>query len=409
MREFNYLIVPLSTRKLTKEDQDLILRVQREHGSERVHDVISQISDFKLPDHDIDLLVLLILSGGVSRTATQIQLQVKAPTLVLCHGEENSLPSALGLLERRLVNLPILVLLYKRSNVDSAVQDLRLAIHACRAAYKTFHAKLAVLFERELRSEWIELLRRTRLKIVLVKDLKLDVSSYENFVKSLEEGILRVVESHSAQGVTFDCFNLLRKLALTPCLAFARLLARGIPVACECDLAALLGQVLLREISSELLRKSMIVNLVDFDEENGLATVAHCTAPVTIGERWELDRHFETGYLSGVKAYVPRGARCTLFRFSSDFKSIFISTGTVVKNSADLESLRACLTKAQIKLDFNIESNALLGNHHILVLDESASTYLKIAAWYLNLKTVGVKLGQVMRSPLLRSDDAEQH
>jgi len=401
MCEFNYLIVPLTTRTLTDKDQELITKLQAEHGEERVHSAISSIVDLDLPDTELDLLILLILSGGISRTAAQIQLQVKTPTVVLCHGEDNSLPSALGLLERKLVDVPTLLLVYDRSSVDQTARDIDVIVKACRAAYRTLNAKFAVLFETGVRLEWINLLKKARLRLKFIRNVDLDTSNYENYIRSLEDALMRIIDTHKVAGLTFDCFNLLRRHAMTPCLAFARLLAKGVPVACECDLLSLFSQVLLKELSPDFLKKSMIVNVVDIDSEGSLVTVAHCTAPLTISDRYELDRHFESGYPNGVRAYLPVGARCTLFRIDSDFTTMYISKGTIVKNSADLASLKACLTKAQIKLDSSI-NGSILGNHHILVLEDKIAEYLKIAAWYLNLKVIGIKFSLVMRSPLLR-------
>ncbi len=397
MTGFNCLVVPLSTREVTDKDRELIERLRESLGEKQVHDAVSRVSDISLPDSRIDLLVLLVLSGGVSRTAVQLQLQLKAPTLIVCHGEDNSLPSALGVLERRLVERPTLVLTYDRRQTEDTARTLLRIINACRAAFKALNAKIAVLFEDSIKVEWISFLKRTNIRIDFVREIVYDTSSYDNFIDSLVSSIEKIVTRREARGVTFDCFKLLREVRMTPCLAVAKLLDREIPVACECDLISLFGQVLLKEISPSLVRRSMIANIVNVDDEGKVVTVAHCTAPLSMGTRWELDKHFETGYPSGVRSYLPVGTRCVLFRVSSGFDSMFLSRGTVIRSVSELNDLRTCLTRAQIELDFKMEH--LLGNHHVLVLDENVALSLKFAAWYLGLKIHGEPLPQVMKMP----------
>ncbi|GEM_PF-4496542 len=376
---FKYVIIPLATR-LTDKHRN-VLRKLEETYREHFHPPISSLHEL---DHDLvensNLMIFLFLTGGTSRTAVQIDLMYKCPKILLAHREDNSLPSALGFIERKIAQTRYLLQII---DLDRICEEIDRFVKAVQAAYETYNSRIVVLFERKLRDEWYNILAKTNVKIIPVPEVSYRKDSYESFINSLHAEIKEIMEKYRADGVTLDCFRLLKEVGYTPCLAFSKLLSDGIPVACECDVVSLLGFILLRKISIDFVKCSMMVNLCELS--NSMALFAHCTVPVTMCEKYELVPHFETGLNYAVKGIV-RKDRCTVFRISNDFTRMFIREGSIIETSDTIRG-DLCMTRLRVKFDSDVNTNLVLGNHHIITLGE-VGHLLRVAAWYLGLEVV---------------------
>ena len=93
---------------------------------------------------------------------------------------------------------------------------------------------------------------------------------------------------------------------------------------------------------------------------------AHCTIPLNMVERYELDTHFESGIGVGIRGYMKEGA-VTVFKVSGDLKRSFVAEGQLVRNQAKPD---LCRTQQVIQLTDSQQANYFLtqpiGNHHII-------------------------------------------
>ena len=186
-------------------------------------------------------------------------------------------------------------------------------------------------------------------------------------VKEMPERIYEVlkgiVEKYQLSGFTLRCFDLLTAVKNTGCWALAKLNSEGTVAGCEGDVPAMLSMA----ITNALLGVSGFqANPSQIDPETGEMLFAHCTIPLNMVERYELDTHFESGIGVGIRGYMKEGA-VTVFKVSGDLKRSFVTEGQLVRNQAKPD---LCRTQQVIQLADSQQANYFLtqpiGNHHII-------------------------------------------
>ena len=173
-----------------------------------------------------------------------------------------------------------------------------------------------------------------------------------------------IVARHRLQGFTLRCFDLLSAVRNTGCLALARLNAEGIVAGCEGDVPAMLSM----KIAQTLMGVSGFqANPASIDPETGEMLFAHCTIPLNMVERYELDTHFESGIGIGVRGYVKEGP-VTIFKVSGDLSRSFIAEGELLccQAKADLCRTQMVVRLANPKRALYFLKNPI-GNHHIIL------------------------------------------
>jgi L-fucose isomerase-like protein len=109
-------------------------------------------------------------------------------------------------------------------------------------------------------------------------------------------------------------------------------------------------------------------NPSSMNPESGEILFAHCTIPLNMVERYELDTHFESGIGVAIRGYMKTGD-VTIFKVSGDLSRHFIAEGQLVRNET---KSNLCRTQQVIQLDNPtlISSYFLtnpIGNHHIIM------------------------------------------
>ena len=183
------------------------------------------------------------------------------------------------------------------------------------------------------------------------------------------EALKDIVERHHLQGFTLRCFDLLTTVHNTGCMALARLTAdqglttMGIVAGCEGDVPALLSMAIVKALTGV---SGFQANPSSIDPETGTIVFAHCTIPLNMVERYELDTHFESGIGVGIRGYMKPGP-VTIFKVSGDLQRCFIAEGDLVRNEAKPD---LCRTQQVIRLADPSQASYFLtnpiGNHHII-------------------------------------------
>jgi len=145
----------------------------------------------------------------------------------------------------------------------------------------------------------------------------------------------------------------------------ARLNAEGYVAGCEGDVPAMLSMMIVRSL---LGISGFQANPSSINPETGEMLFAHCTIPLNMVERYELDTHFESGIGTGIRGYMKEGP-VTIFKVSGDLSRHFVAEGTLVRNEAKPD---LCRTQQVIQLaDKTLTTNYFLthpiGNHHIIM------------------------------------------
>ncbi|WP_297499224.1 hypothetical protein [Thermococcus sp.] len=166
--------------------------------------------------------------------------------------------------------------------------------------------------------------------------------------------IKKILGDYRLEGFTIGCFDLIRKLKATPCLALAMFNAEGTPAACEGELSSLLGMVVIRKFFE---KSAFMGNIADFGRNHVI--LAHCTAPLLW--RYRLRNHFESGLGVGVEAELPSG-KGALFKFRGR-KAVV--AGVEVRGNERSEN--RCRTQMVLKIEDAPDFlDGTLGNHHLL-------------------------------------------
>ena len=174
----------------------------------------------------------------------------------------------------------------------------------------------------------------------------------------------KVVAQHDISGFTLRCFDLLKILRNTGCLALACLNKEGIVAGCEGDIPAMLSMTVSRALTG---LSGFQANPSRIDVEKGEMIFAHCTIPLNMVDDFELDTHFESGIGVGIRGRMREGD-VTVFKMSGDATRFFAEEGVLVRNQNEPD---LCRTQQIIRLD-NIEDTRYfltcpIGNHHIIM------------------------------------------
>ena len=350
-------------------------------------DYVMQGADFStFGQHALDLIY--VRTGGTEgifkRLLPQLQTQTQRPLRLLTSGKSNSLAASMEILSylrqqglrgeiihgaadyiRRRVQLleqageALLRLRGCRLGIVGAPSDWLIASDADREAVSR---KLGIELT-DIAME--ELLEDERLKI---KDERLCGSSG---AEAIYHALKAIVGRHGLQGFTIRCFDLLTAVKNTGCLALAKLNSEGTVAGCEGDVPALLSMTIVKALTGV---SGFQANPAKINPQTGEMIFAHCTIPLNMVERYELDTHFESGIGVGIRGYMKTGP-VTIFKVSGDLQRCFVAEGELVRNEAKPD---LCRTQQVIRLNDASQAAYFLtqpiGNHHIVVPGHHAET-----------------------------------
>lgn len=316
--------------------------------------------------HALDLIY--IRTGGTEGIfkplLPQLQQQSKRPFYLLTSGKSNSLAASmeiLSYLNQQGITGEIIhgstTYIHHRIKVLEQVGVARSKMKGCRLGLigEPSDWLISSRFDRTIVKE--------RLGIELVYIPMKELLEMPN-VKKIYEALKALVEKYQLQGFTLRCFDLLTTIRDTGCMALAKLNAEGIVAGCEGDVPAMLSMKIIQALTGV---SGFQANPATIDPEKGEMLFAHCTIPLNMVERYELDTHFESGIGVGIRGYMKEGP-VTIFKVAGDLSRYFIAEGTLVRNQAKPD---LCRTQQVIELDDKGQTRYFLtqpiGNHHIIV------------------------------------------
>ena len=316
--------------------------------------------------HALDLIY--IRTGGTEGIfkpqLPQLQQQSKRPFYLLTSGKSNSLAASmeiLSYLNQQGITGEIIhgstTYIHHRIKVLEQVGVARSKMKGCRLGLigEPSDWLISSRFDRTIVKE--------RLGIELVYIPMKELLEMPN-VKKIYEALKALVEKYQLQGFTLRCFDLLTTIRDTGCMALAQLNAEGIVAGCEGDVPAMLSMKIIQALTGV---SGFQANPATIDPEKGEMLFAHCTIPLNMVERYELDTHFESGIGVGIRGYMKEGP-VTIFKVAGDLSRHFIAEGTLVRNQAKPD---LCRTQQVIELDDKGQTRYFLtqpiGNHHIIV------------------------------------------
>lgn len=170
-----------------------------------------------------------------------------------------------------------------------------------------------------------------------------------------------MIREQDLQGISPECFIMVKERDVTACLSLALLNSQGIAAACEGDLVSLAGMMACKALTGRI---PWMANVAMVEEDKVL--FAHCTAGLDLVDNASLPTHFETDRSAAVRAEI-RMEEVTVFRFSQHLDAAFVAEGKVTgRPSHDF----ACRTQVEVALPEPALlqlRDAPLGNHHLLI------------------------------------------
>jgi L-fucose isomerase-like protein len=189
--------------------------------------------------------------------------------------------------------------------------------------------------------------------------------SREDVIRALRvySALKRIIEDHGLCGFTIKCFDLVKDLDVTACLALS-LLNRDLVVAgCEGDVPLMISMAIGAWSTSKPVFMGNIAS-VKPDE----IILAHCTSYIPLKCPYELHTHFESGRSVGVSVRFPVGSQVTVFRVDSRLEKLRVIIGEILSHE-----WRNTLCRTQIRIKLKNSEKIIkesIGNHYALVLGD---------------------------------------
>ena len=340
--------------------------------------------------HSLDLL--FVRTGGTEGIFHQLlpllQSKSNQPIYLLTSGKSNSLAASMEILSYMQQNGILGEIIHGSS--EYVCHRIKVLQHVCNAKRLLCGTKVGVIgapsdwlissnadaqaISTKLGIEIINIPMQELLDIYASQhdgtDVELMSKAPTDAIRESIPGALRIyeclkvlVEKYSLSGLTIRCFDLLTAVRNTGCIALAKLNAEGIVAGCEGDVPAVLSMM----VSNALTGKSGFqCNPASVDVVKGRLMFAHCTIPLNMVDRYELDTHFESGIGVGIRGYMH--GNVTIFKMSGDANRIYAEEATILscENKPNL-----CRTQTIVQLDHVEQARYFLtrpiGNHHIII------------------------------------------
>ena len=315
------------------------------------------------------LCLIYVRTGGTEaifkRLLPELQTKSNRPIYLLTSGKSNSLAASmeiLAYLRQRDIKGEII-----HGSADYIGKRIRLLAKIEEARRQLHGTRLGIIGQP---SDW--LIASHADKTVMKRQLGIELTDIpmQELLDTIQEkggiyeALKSVIAKYQLKGFTLRCFDLLTTVKDTGCLPLARLNAEGYVAGCEGDVPAMLSMMIIHSLTGI---SGFQANPANINPETGDILFAHCTIPLNMVERYELDTHFESGIGTGIRGYMKEGP-VTIFKVSGDLSRRFIAEGYLVENQSKPD---LCRTQQLIRLSDKGQAASFLtnpiGNHHIIV------------------------------------------
>jgi len=343
---------------------------------------------------------IFIITGGSEKKATEL-LKNSTSILILATTENNSYAAA-SEIKAYCNQTGINSILYNLDNEKEINKKVEQYIICKRALNQLSKYNIGLLGEV---SEWLinstienEILNKKfgiNLEKIAWKDFP-EYSNYdinEEFINHFQHHeydlkdsskvynlITDIIKNKKLDAITVECFPLVRKHAVTACLALSKLNADGIASGCEGDISSITGKILVKELTGSI---PWMANLASIEDDK--VFFAHCTIATNLVSDYKIDTHFETNLGTAVQGRFL-SENVTVLRLNKDLTKAFLSYGRVVERPERKDS---CRTQIKVEIpvsDIQKLKNNPLGNHHLII----PGNHLEILNYFFRLIGIGL-------------------
>lgn len=316
------------------------------------------------------LNLIYVRTGGTEgifrRLLLELQSKSLRPFYLLTSGKSNSLAASMEILSfLRQHNIGGEII---HGNSDYMTRRIQLLSKVEEARRSLFGTRLGIIGAP---SDWLISSHADKAKVKECLGMELiDIPMQELLdeigeSKQIYQALKVLINRYRLRGFTLRCFDLLTTVKDTGCMALAKLNSEGYVAGCEGDVPAMLSMMIVRSLLGV---SGFQANPSRIDPETGEMLFAHCTIPLDMVERYELDTHYESGIGTGIRGYMKEGP-VTIFKVSGNLSRHFIAEGELVRNESKPD---LCRTQQVIRLADKSLTNSYfltnpIGNHHIIM------------------------------------------
>lgn len=172
-----------------------------------------------------------------------------------------------------------------------------------------------------------------------------------------------VITDYDLDALTIRCFDIVKEMNTTGCLALSLLNNEGLVAGCEGDVPAAFSMFFAHQLTGVM---PFMANPAAIDKNNDEILFAHCTVATDISEEYIIRSHFETGIGVGIQGKLKEGP-VTVFKIGgAGLEQYFVAEGEILEN---MDSPNACRTQLKVSLPQSSDYflNDSIGNHHLLI------------------------------------------
>ena len=326
-----------------------------------------------------DLSCIFIQSGGTEQEFLKIYERLKPPVYLLTLGTNNSLAASMEILSfLKSKNCPAEI-------IHGSLEEIALQIKTILSTKKVRFGVIGKPSDWLIASQVDYKKVKERFSIELI-DISIQecidlVLSYNHSTMDLKSysfpdfesdklqeafkvylALKQIIQKYNLQGITVRCFDLLKPLNTTSCLAFALLNQEGIIATCEGDIPSMITMYILKKVTNQI---GFQANPCRMELKKKQMTFAHCTLPLNMVQRYAFKTHFESNIGVAIQGTLQK-KKVTIFKISNDLTHYFVAKGKIVQN---LDEKNLCRTQIVVqfkdKMDYFLKNP--YGNHHLIV------------------------------------------
>ena len=313
-----------------------------------------------------DPLLILHLTGGTSKLAVEVAKWSNAPITLIAHGESNSLPSCLEACSRlRGLGLDVDVKFVDLTRGGIEIKGEVVGAVECMTILgdvspRTFDVACPASLAQRLKvdvkhinsdelEKYIEKYRQSPdLTQKFLAEFKGEIQVPQQELQlslAFVEAVREILDKTKCRMFTVDCFELIKRIHVTPCLAISLLANEGIMGVCEADVQAAACMMLMSKLGH-----AFMGNIVSISDEDESLIMAHCTAPITLASdksKVKLKSHFETDKSVAVDVPIRLGD-AVMVSCNPQLKDAYLVECLIERSQ--LENRYMCRTQVLLKL-----------------------------------------------------------
>jgi L-fucose isomerase-like protein len=350
-----------------------------------------RIPDFEIVTEEktFDIPLFVIATGGVENQFKSVYKEYNPPYILMYNEFNNSLPASIEILS-----------FLNREGLKGTLIDVnRITKEEILKSFNPIEEKLGLIGKPSdwlIASQYPLELYREKFKInVVYIPIEEAIENFKNvseveakalafelinnaknvFNVDLEEvtrgfkfylSLREIIRKYNLNYVSVRCFDIIKPLDTTGCIALSQLTDEGFIAGCEGDLPSTISMILLRRVSSKTPFMAN-VSYIEEKEDSLFITLAHCTIALSAVNGFNLRTHFETDKGVGIEGFFPHGPATILRIGGKNLDEGFVVEGE--ETGTEFSSSR-CRTQLKVRIakkyaDYFYKKP--LGNHHIVV------------------------------------------